>query len=379
MNTSEGHALTVRQVDPGAAYRAQKNAIDAAVGRVLNSGRYLLDAEVAAFELEFAKWLGAARVVACSSGTDALALLLRGLGVGPGCSVVTVSHTFIATVAAIEMTGAVPILVDVEPDHYTMDAHDLAAVLDDPPPGLPPIRAVIVVHLYGQPADMSAIVALCARHDIPLLEDCSQAHGASIGGRRVGTLAAGAAFSFYPTKNLAALGDAGAVTVRSAELAERIMALRQYGCRTRQVSIESGVNSRMDEIQAAVLRVKLPSLDLANRRRRAIASAYDRALASSSVRPPARRPGAEHVFHQYVVRVADREKEQAHLRGLGIETSVHYPIPVHRQPGCIGRLALGPSGCRASDGLVNRILSLPMFPEMTDAQVECVANALRSL
>lgn len=371
--------LTVRQVDPGAAYRAQQSAIDAAVMRVLGSGRFLLDAEVAAFESEFASWLGASHAVGCASGTDALVLLLRGLGLGSGCSVVTVSHTSIATVAAIEMAGAVPILVDVEPDHYTMDAQDLAAVLDDPPSALPPIRAVIVVHLYGQPADLSAIADLCARHGVALLEDCCQAHGARFAGRRVGTLTEGAAFSFYPTKNLAALGDAGAVTVRSPELAERITALRQYGWRTRQVSTESGVNSRMDEIQAAVLRVRLTELDRANGRRRVIASAYDQALAGSSVRPPVRRPGAEHVFHQYVVRSAERERLQSRLRARGIETAVHYRIPVHRQPAYMGRMALGPSGCRTTDRLVDEILSLPMFPELTDAQVAHIADALRAV
>jgi dTDP-4-amino-4,6-dideoxygalactose transaminase len=369
--------ITVRQVDPGAAYLAQKSAIDAALMRVLGSGRFLLDTEVAAFEDEFATWLGAAHVIGCANGTDALELLLRGLSVGSGCTVVTVSHTSVATVAAIELAGAVPLLVDVEPDHFTMDAQDLAAVLETPPSGLRPIRAVIVVHLYGQPADMSAIVALCARHGVALIEDCSQAHGARFDGRRVGTLTEGAAFSFYPTKNLAALGDAGSVTARSAELAERIAALRQYGWRARQVSSEPGVNSRMDEIQAAVLRVKLGSLDQANRRRQAIASAYDQALAGSCMRPPVRRSGSEHVFHQYVVRTAQREKMQTRLRSRGIETAVHYRTPVHRQPAYAGRVALGLSGCRATEELAGQILSLPMFAEMSDSEVEYVADALR--
>ncbi len=347
--------------------------------RVFGSGRFLLDAEVAGFETEFANWLGVQRAVGCANGTDALALLLRGLGVGPGCTVVTVSHTSIATVAAIEMAGGVPLLVDVEPDHYTMDVEDLAAVLENPPSALPPIRAVIVVHLYGQPADMSAIVDLCARQNLALLEDCCHAHGASFQGRRVGTLTQGAAFSFYPTKNLAGLGDAGAVTTGSSELADRIAALRQYGWRTRQISAEIGVNSRMDEIQAAVLRAKLMMLDAANRRRQAIASAYDQALARSSVRPPARRSGSQHVFHQYVVRTAEREKLQADLLARGIETAVHYRLPVHRQPAYIGRVALGPSSCRTTDQLVDQILSLPMFPEMTDIQVEYVVRALQTM
>lgn len=371
--------VTVRQADPGAAYRAHKHAIDAAVMRVLDSGRFLLDAEVTAFETEFAAWLGRSHAVGCASGTDALALLLRGLSVGAGCAVATVSHTSVATVAAIETTGAVPLLVDVEPDYYTMDPEDLAAVLDRPPPSLPPIRAVIAVHLYGQPADMSAIGELCARHGVALIEDCSQAHGASYGGRPVGTLATGAAFSFYPTKNLAACGDAGAVVVPDAALAGRIVALRQYGWRQRQSSTEAGINSRLDEIQAAILRVKLPAADAANRRRRSIADFYDCALAETGIAAPLRRRGAEHVFHQYVVRTAQREKLEVHLAARGIETAIHYRLPVHRQPAYAGRVLLGPSACRATDALAGEILSLPMFPELTDHEVAHVCDALRSL
>jgi hypothetical protein len=341
---------------------------------VLDSGRFLLDRDVAAFEGEFAQWLGAPHAVGCASGTAALALLLRGLGIGPGCAVVTVSHTSIATVAAIEEVGAVPVLVDVDAAYFTMDAEDLAAVLERPPGA--PIRAVIVVHLYGQPADMSTIMQLCARHGVALIEDCSQAHGARHDGRRVGTLTQGAAFSFYPTKNLAAIGDAGIVALRDRELADRVTALRQYGWREGRISRESGINARMDEVQAAVLRVKLPALDQGNRRRHAIAAAYDQALAGSSVRPPARRPNAEHVFHQYVVRTRERQRLQSSLRERGIETAVHYLVPVHRQPAYAGRVALGPSGCRTTDEIVLDILSLPMFAEMTDAQVDQVVDAL---
>jgi dTDP-4-amino-4,6-dideoxygalactose transaminase len=369
-----GANLTVRQVDPGAAYRAHKGAIDAAIAPVLDSGRFLLDREVAAFQAEFAQWLGAPHAVGCASGTAALALLLRGLGIGPGSAVVTVSHTSIATVAAIEETGAVPVLVDVDAAYFTMDAEDLAAVLERPP--AMPIRAVIAVHLYGQPADMVAIMHLCARHGVALIEDCSQAHGARVADRRVGTLTEGAAFSFYPTKNLAAIGDAGIVTVRDRELADRIAALRQYGWREGRISREGGINARMDEIQAAVLRVKLAALDQDNHRRQAIAAAYDQALARSSIRPPARRPNAEHVFHQYVVRTRERPRLQSSLRERGIETAVHYPVPVHRQPAYAGRLALGPSGCRTTDEIVPEILSLPMFADMTDTQVDHVVDAL---
>jgi dTDP-4-amino-4,6-dideoxygalactose transaminase len=369
--------IAVPQANPGAGYRALKQEIDAAVARALGSGWYILGEEGSAFEAEFASWLGTARAVGCANGTDALALALRALGIGPGMAVATVSHTAVATVAAIEMAGAVPVLIDIDPAHYTMEPAELAEVLRRPPAGLPPIRAVIPVHLYGQPADLDAIVAVCAQRGVAVIEDCSQAHGAALGGRRVGTMTEAAAFSLYPTKNLGALGDAGVVTTGDAALAARLAALRQYGWRTHYVSDETGVNSRLDELQAAILRVKLRHLDAHNRRRQAIAAAYDEALRDGGVRPPARRAGAAHVFHQYVISVPDRAAVQGRLRAAGIGTGVHYPMPVHAQPAYRGRIALGPSGCRASEAASARVLSLPMYPELTDGEVEQVCAALR--
>ena len=254
-------AITVPQANPGAGYRALQGEIDTAVARALQSGWYILGQEGRAFEAEFAAWLGAAAAVGCGNGTDALALAMRALGIGPGASVVTVSHTAVATVAAIEMVGATPLLIDIEPDCYTMDPAELEAVLDHPPAGLPPIRGVIPVHLYGQPADLAAIIALCRRHGVAVIEDCAQAHGATFEGRKVGTFGAISTFSFYPTKNLGALGDGGMVGTGSRELASHVAALRQYGWRTHYLSDEVGVNSRLDEIQAAILRVKLANLD----------------------------------------------------------------------------------------------------------------------
>ena len=229
-------AILVPQANPGASYRALQSEIDAAVGRVLQSGWYILGEEVRAFEAEFAAWLGTTTAVGCGNGTDALALALRALRIGPGMSVVTVSHTAVATVAAIEMVGATPVLIDIEPDYYTMDPSELAEVLDRPPAGVPPIRAVIPVHLYGQPAALEAIIAACRRHGVAMVEDCAQAHGASISGRKVGTFAEVATFSFYPTKNLGALGDGGMLATQDARLAADIAALRQYGWRTHYIS-----------------------------------------------------------------------------------------------------------------------------------------------
>ncbi|MBU8538468.1 DegT/DnrJ/EryC1/StrS family aminotransferase [Falsiroseomonas tokyonensis] len=371
--------LTVPQADPGAGYRAHKAEIDAAALRALGSGWYILGAEGAAFEKEFAAWQGAARAVGCANGTDALMLTLRGMGIGAGCTVVTVSHTAVATVAAIEMTGATPLLVDIDPDTFTMDADELVAVLNDPPPGLPPIRAIIPVHLYGQACDLDPMLAACREHGVMVIEDCSQAHGATLGGRKVGTMGDAACFSLYPTKNLGALGDGGILSTDDEALADRIGAIRQYGWKERYISDSIGVNSRLDEIQAAILRTRLPHLDANNARRAEIAARYDEALAHTAYTPPARRPNAGHVFHQYVLRVPNRTALMARLRAEGVATAIHYPAPVHLQPAYRGRTPLGPAGCAETARAASEVMSLPMFPELTDAQVEHVCGVLRGL
>ena len=363
----------IQQANPGAGYLAHKQEIDAAISRALDSGWYILGQEGRAFEAEFAAWLGAGTAVGCGNGTDAIALALRGLGVGTGSTVVTVSHTAVATVAAIESTGATPLLIDIEPDHYTMDPAELAQVLADPPPGLPPIRAVVPVHLYGQAADVGVIDTLYRRHGAVLIEDCAQAHGARRSGQMVGTFGDAATFSFYPTKNLGALGDGGAVVARDPAVAARIAALRQYGWTRHYISDEIGVNSRLDELQAAILRIKLTHLDAANTRRREIAAAYDAVLGA---RAPRRRRGSEHVYHLYVVRVPDRDQVQARLRARGVGTGVHYPMPVHLQPAYEGRVALGPSRCVETERAAAEVMSLPLYPELTGAQVRIVCETL---
>jgi hypothetical protein len=371
--------LTVPQADPGAGYRAQKAEIDAAVARALNSGWYILGQEGAAFEKEFAAWQGISRAVGCANGTDALMLALRGLGIGPGATVATVSHTAVATVAAIEMVGATPLLLDIDPATYTMDAGELDFVLDNPPAGLPPISAAIPVHLYGQPCDLKPMLAAARRHGVAVIEDCSQAHGATLDGTKVGNLGDIACWSLYPTKNLGALGDGGVLATNDTALAERIAAIRQYGWKERYISADVGVNSRLDELQAAILRVKLTALDAGNARRQTIAAAYDQALADGKLRPPARRAGAGHVFHQYVLRVPDRTGTMARLRAEGIATAIHYPQPVHLQPAYKDRTPLGPARCAETARAASEVMSLPMFPELTHAQVEQVAAALGRL
>jgi dTDP-4-amino-4,6-dideoxygalactose transaminase len=339
----------------------------------------VLGAEGRAFESEFAQWLGAGHAVGCGNGTDALALTLRGLGIGPGHAVATVSHTAVATVAAIEMAGATPVLIDIDPVHYTMDPAELEAVLSSPPAGLPPIRAIIPVHLCGQPCDLGPILESASRRGIAVIEDCSQAHGATLNGRMVGTFSEASCFSLYPTKNLGALGDGGVMATPDAALAEAIKALRQYGWKTHYVSEAVGVNSRLDELQAAILRVKLAHLDAQNARRQAIAARYDAALATGPFKAPAIRTGASHVFHQYVIRMPDRARIQSVLRAQGIATGIHYPAPVHRQPAYEGRIAMGPASCAQTERAAAEVLSLPMFPQLTEQQVDHVCNALRDL
>lgn len=368
----------IPSADPLAAYRAHKQEIDRAVLRVLSQGRYVLGPEVQAFEAEFAAFCGAAHCVGASSGTDAVALALRALGVGPGHVVFAPSHTATATVAAIEMAGAAPVLLDVEPDTYCLDPAHLKAALEAwAGPGQP--KAVVAVHLYGHPADLDAIGDIAREHGLLLVEDCAQAHGAMIGGRTVGSMGDAAAFSFYPTKNLGALGDGGAVTTSDAAVAERLRGLRQYGWDDRRTSREPGVNSRLDEVQAAVLRVKLGYLAADNARRRELAAIYDAALAGGAVRPPAVRPGVSHVYHQYVIQHPDRDVLAARLADAGVGTAVHYPQAAHQMPGYAGRVALGPGGLPVTEALLPRILSLPVHPELTREQVERVAREVARL
>ncbi len=359
--------------DLKAGYLAAKPEIDAAIQRVLDSGWYILGQEVKAFEAEFAAFCGLAQAVGVANGTDALVVALRALGIGPGDRVATVSHTAVATVAAIEMVGATPVLVDID-SHFTMDPEDLAAAMAEAP-----VKAVIPVHLYGMPAAMPAILDICARAGAAVLEDCSQAHGASLGGVQVGSFGPIAAFSLYPTKNLGAIGDGGVIATGDAALAARCRAIREYGWKERYVSDETGVNSRLDELQAAILRVKLRRLAADNARRREIAAIYDQGLAGTRFATPAVRPGAVPVYHLYVIRVADRPAVQAALKAQGIATNIHYPLAVHRQKAYAGRLALGPSQLRRTEEVAPEILSLPMFPELTDAQAHRVVAALRAL
>jgi hypothetical protein len=373
---SDPHAAPIPQSSPGGEYRDHRAEIDEAIARVLEGGWYILGPEVEAFEEEFARYLGLGGAVGVANGTDALELALRAVGIGPGDGVFTVSHTAVATVAAIERAGAVPILLDVDETTFTMDPGRLvdALAVAPRPAGARP-RAVVVVHLYGHPAAMPPIVEVARGAGLLVVEDCAQAHGARLDGRMAGTFGDVATFSFYPTKNLGALGDGGLVASDDPGVTSRVRELRQYGWRERYVSATIGSNSRLDELQAAVLRVKLRYLEAGNDRRRTLASFYDSALGPTTVRTPGVAAGARHVYHQYVIRTARRTQLMTWLRDRGIATAIHYPVPVHRQPAYAGRLAL-PRPLEVTERLAGQIISLPMFAGLADTDADRVAGAI---
>jgi dTDP-4-amino-4,6-dideoxygalactose transaminase len=367
-----GH-VDIPQSNPKASYVANKQGIDAAIAQVLNSGWYILGQQVTAFEREFAAYVGVRCAVGVASGTDALHLALRACGVGPGDSVISVSHTAVATVAAIEMVGARPLLVDIDPTTFTLDPN---RVQDAVKSSVGKPKAILPVHLYGHPADMQAIMEIARRHDLYVIEDCAQSHGAAVNGRKTGQWGNLAAFSFYPTKNLGALGDGGAVVTDDPELADKVRLLREYGWRERYESSVPGMNSRLDELQAAILRVKLPGLDQCNERRKQIARLYDTMLLGSPLVLPQTREEAQHVYHQYVVRSKRRDDLRAFLRAMSVGTLIHYPVPVHLQRAYQGRVAIDTNGLGCTESACREILSLPIYPEMSDDQVRRVGDHL---
>jgi dTDP-4-amino-4,6-dideoxygalactose transaminase len=367
--------------NPLALYLAHKAEIDAAIAKVLDGGWYILGEEAAAFDGQFAQYLGVRYSVGVASGTDALHLALRACGIGPGDGVVTVSHTAVATVAAIELAGAVPVLVDVDPVTFTLDPNRLEDTLrghyaDGKPAAGGRVRGIIPVHLYGQPADLPAIVEIARRRDMYVIEDCAQSHGASIRGVKTGGWGNLAAFSFYPTKNLGGLGDGGALATNDRELSDRIRLLREYGWRERYISDFPGMNTRLDELQAAILRVKLHYLDQENARRRDLARLYNSFLSTTTLALPKVRDDADHVYHQYVVRTERRDDLRTFLKENSVGTLIHYPLPVHLQPAYRGRTAIGAGGLQHTERLCREILSLPMHPQITDEQAQRVSELI---
>ena len=356
--------------NPLAQYLAHKDDIDEAVRRVLEKGRYILGDEVAAFEKEFSGYIGVSHGIGVGSGTEALHLALAACGIGPGDEVITVSHTAVATVAAIELCGAVPVFADIRSDLFTMDPGKIEPLITSR------TKAVMPVHLYGQSADLAPIMGIAAKHGLKVIEDCAQSHGARYKGRLTGSYGDMACFSFYPTKNLGALGDGGMAVTNNAALAERARLLREYGWAERYVSHIPGWNTRLDEIQAAALRVKLRYLDADNGRRAAVAALYDKGLAGlRGLALPALRADSCHVYHLYVVRSREREKMRSFLADKDIGALVHYPVPVHLQPAYAGRLARG-ADLPETERAAKEVLSLPMYPELSVSDAGKVMEAV---
>jgi dTDP-4-amino-4,6-dideoxygalactose transaminase len=359
-------------VDLKAQYASIKPEIDAAIQRVLDSGQFTLGSEVAAFEEEFAAYSQAESGIGVNSGTSALHLALLAAGIGSGDEVITVPFTFVATASAIVYTGAKPVFVDIDPATFTMDPVALEAAIT------PKTKAVIPVHLYGQPADMDPILAIARHHGLVVIEDACQAHGAEYKGRRVGGIGDMGCFSFYPSKNLGAYGEGGMVTTRNPEFTRKIRMLRDWGAERKYHHVLKGYNFRLDAIQGAVLRVKLRYLEGWIEARRRAAGHYERLLASAGVAAPALMPDARHVFNTYAIRTSARPQWQQALQARGIQTGIHYPIPVHLLP-AFADLGHHAGQFPHSEQAAAEVLSLPMFPELTSKQIEAVSEAVSAL
>jgi dTDP-4-amino-4,6-dideoxygalactose transaminase len=364
--------IQVPYLDLKAQYQSIKPEIDAAIARVLETSQFVLGSEVAGFEQEFAAYCGASDCIALNSGTSALHLALLAAGIGPGDDVITVPFTFVASVAAILYVGARPILVDIDPRSFTLDPAAIEAVVTHR------TKAILPVHLYGQPADMDPILEVARRNNLVVIEDAAQAHGAKYKGRPVGALADIACFSFYPTKNLGAYGEGGAVTTSNAEYSRTIRMLRDWGQDRKYYHVLRGFNYRMEGLQGAILRVKLRHLDQWTEARRTIAAKYDELLTDSELVRPSEMPWAHHVYHAYTVRTDDRDALHAALQEKGIQTGIHYPVPVHLQP-AYAELVHTPLALPQSEKAAAEVLSLPLFPELTDDQIQRVTTALTSL
>ena len=356
-------------VDLKAQYALIKSDMDAAVGRVIANADFILGKDVDEFETEYASYNEVAHCVALDSGLSALELGMRALGIGPGDEVITPAHSFIASSSAISFTGATPVWVDSDPRTYNIDPKLIEAAITQR------TKAIMPVHLYGQPADMEPIMDIARRHKLLVVEDACQAHGARYRGRRAGTIGDIGAFSFYPGKNLGAYGDAGALVTNNAEVARTVHDMRNYGQRKKYEHAFLAWNRRMDTVQAAILRVKLPHLEAWNAARRRHASAYDELLAGSGLDLPHTAPDRDHVFHLYVVQSDRRDDLLGHLAEAGVHGGIHYPVPIHLQEAyrAAGR---GPGSFPVSEALTPRVLSLPMYPELSEDQLQRVADAV---
>ncbi|HEX8173565.1 MAG TPA: DegT/DnrJ/EryC1/StrS family aminotransferase [Pyrinomonadaceae bacterium] len=358
-------------VDLQAQYRAIKEEVDAAVMRVLSNASFVLGREVAAFEESFAEYIGARHCVGVSNGTAAIQLALTACGIGAGDEVIVPANTFFATAEAVSTAGATPVFVDADPVSYTIDAGQIEAAIT------PATRAIIPVHLYGQAADLDAVLEIARRHNLLVIEDAAQAHGALYKGRRVGTFGHAATFSFYPGKNLGAYGEGGAVVTSDDAVARKVRLLRDHGSERKYHHEIIGYNFRLEGIQGAVLSVKLKHLERWNELRREHASRYDEMLEGAGLILPKEMDYARHVYHLYVVQSEERDSLQADLTGEGVQTGIHYPVPVHLQP-AYAFLGRARGSFPETERQAARVLSLPMFPELTDEQVNVVAENIHA-
>ncbi|HSD99844.1 MAG TPA: DegT/DnrJ/EryC1/StrS family aminotransferase [Burkholderiales bacterium] len=361
--------MNVPMLDLAAEYRDLEVELAAAAGKVIASGRFILGPEGEALEQEVAAYLGVKHAVAVASGTDALHLALRAAGIGPGDEVITPSFTFIAAAEAVSYVGARVVFVDIDPATYNLDPSACEAAIS------PATRAVIAVHLFGQTADLPAIDAICKRRGLTLIEDCAQAIGADFDGRRAGAWGALGCFSFYPTKNLGAYGDAGMVVTDDPKLAEVVRMLRHHGSRITYRHEMIGYNSRLDELQAAILRVKLKHLDRWNALRRERAGLYRRLLAGSPVGLPVEHGRGAHVYHQFTIRAPLRDALREQLAARGVASAIYYPVPVHQQP--VYAREYGSVTLPVSERAAREVLSLPIYPQLTESAVKDVCDALR--
>lgn len=363
--------LTVPFLDVGATYRELRSELDAAFRETVERGRFILGPSVEAFEAAFALFLGVRHCIGVGDGLDALHLTVRALGTQPGDEVIIPAHTFIASWLAVSQAGAVPVPVDCAPGTYLMDPAAVEQAITSR------TRGIMPVHLYGHPADMAPLTALAARHGLWVLEDAAQAHGARYRGERVGGLGQAAGWSFYPGKNLGAYGDGGAVTTNDDALAARLRVLRNYGSRDKYVHVTRGVNSRLDELQASFLRVRLGLLDQWNLRRRLVATRYLTELRDAAVTLPVVADWAEPVWHIFAIRCSAREALQSHLKRAGVESLVHYPVPPHLQA-AYSDMGFLPGSFPSAERIAAEELSLPIGPHMTDEQVDQVVAAVRT-
>lgn len=359
-------------VDLKAQYASIKTEVNAAIQGVLDSCQFTLGSEVAAFEKEFAAYCQAEQGVGVNTGTSALHLAMLAAGIGPGDEVITVPFTFVATVSAVHYTGAKPVFVDIDPKTFTMDVTQIEKAIT------PKTKAIVPVHLYGQPADMDPILEIARRHKLIVIEDACQAHGAEYKGRRAGSIGDMGCFSFYPGKNLGAYGEGGMVTTSNPEFARTIRMLRDWGAEKKYHHVLKGYNFRLEGIQGAVLRVKLRYLEQWTEARRAAAARYDRLLAGTGVPTPAQMDYARHVYHVYAIRTTERAAWQQALNDQGVQTGIHYPIPVHLLP-AFADLGYQAGQFPHSERAANEVLSLPMFPELTVEQTEAVAAAVKKI